>query len=142
MSAAELAAGGPLAAGSRDAYRRLIAEIARGASLHYETVTGSADPDLDLLLGDQAYANGLSLLAELGDLQATAQLADVISLVAEAHAAGDRELARAIWEAGAVAVGWGTTAALEQAKKCARAGAKGAAAALQKAAQTRREAEK
>ena len=35
----------------------VIADIARGARLHYENAE-SVDPDLDLLLGDQSYASG------------------------------------------------------------------------------------
>ena len=65
------------------------------------------DRDLALLLGDQLYALGLSRLAALGDLDAVAELADVISLIAQAHADADAELAEAVWEAGAVAIGWG-----------------------------------
>ena len=79
------------------------------------------DPDLALLLGDQLYALGLARLAALGDLEAVAELADVISLVAQAHAASDRELAEAVWEAGAVAVGWGSSDAHAEAKARARA---------------------
>lgn len=138
MTAAELAAGGPLAAGNRDLYARLIAEIEWGARLHYGNCSDSGDLDLDLLRGDQSYATGLARLAELGDLAATTQLADLISLVAQAQAAGDEDLADALWEAGAVAVGWGTDDAIEQAKKQARAGAKGAAQALRVAARKRR----
>ena len=39
------------------------------------------------------------------------ELADVIALCAQAHAEGARELADAVWEAGAAAVGWGSSAA-------------------------------
>ena len=83
--------------------------ILEGSRLHYgePRVVQPDDPDLALLLGDQLYALGLSRLAALGDLDAVAELADVISLVAQAHAAGDADLAEAVWEAGAVAVGWG-----------------------------------
>ena len=48
-------------------------------------------------------------LAELGDLDAVGELADVISLTAAAQAVADEDLAEAVWEAGAVAVGWGAT---------------------------------
>jgi hypothetical protein len=65
------------------------------------------DPDLALLLGDQLYALGLARLAALGDLEAVDALADVISLLAQAHAESDSDRAEAIWKAGAVAVGWG-----------------------------------
>ena len=47
------------------------------------------DPDLALLAGDRLYALGLARLAELGDLEAVAVLADVISRAAQAHAEGD-----------------------------------------------------
>ena len=67
--------------------------IYEGASLHYER-----DDDDSLLRGDQLYAEGLEMLAGLGDLDAVAQLAEVISRVAQAHAEGDPGRARAVWE--------------------------------------------
>ena len=67
-------------------------------------------------------------LADLGDLAATRELADVISLVAQAQATGDGELAQAVWQAGAVAVGWGADGRYAAAKELARAQAPGAAA--------------
>jgi hypothetical protein len=97
------------------------------------------DPDLGLLLGDQLYALGLTRLAALGDLEAIAELADVISIVAQAHATGDGELAAAVWEAGAVAIGWGQSAAHASAKALARAQDPGAAAALRAAARAARQ---
>jgi hypothetical protein len=74
-------------------YAEVIADIARGARLHYENAD-SADPDLDLLLGDQSYADGLAKLARLGDIEETARLADLISRVAELHAGGESAAAR------------------------------------------------
>jgi hypothetical protein len=68
-------------------YADVIAEIARGARLHYENAE-SVDPDLDLLLGDQSYASGLAKLAAIGDVEETARLADLISRVAQLHADG------------------------------------------------------
>jgi hypothetical protein len=50
--------------------------------------------------------------------------------VAQAHVAADSELADAVWEAGAAAVGWGASAEHGAAKTLARAGDAGAAAAL------------
>ena len=96
--------------------------ILEGYRLHYDEplVVHTPDADLALLLGDQLYALGLSRLAALGDLDAVAELADVISLVAQAHAASDRELAHAVWEAGAVSVGWGPSDAHAEAKASAR----------------------
>ncbi len=83
--------------------------ILEGYRLHYDepVVVRPDDADLALLLGDQLYALGLARLAELGDLEAVAELADVISLAAQAHSAADPDLAQAVWEAGAVSVGWG-----------------------------------
>jgi hypothetical protein len=79
-------------------YAVVIAEIARGARLHYEN-GGSADPDLDLLLGDQSYASGLCKLAALGDVEETARLAELISAVARLHAEGDSAGAQALLKA-------------------------------------------
>ena len=74
-------------------YAEVIADIARGARLHYEN-QDSADPDLDLLLGDQSYAIGLAKLARLGDIEETGRLADLISRVAQLHASGESAAAR------------------------------------------------
>ena len=71
------------------------------------------DPDLALLAGDRLYALGLARLAQLGDLDAV-ELADVISLAAQAHAEGRGSDAPAIWEAGAAAVGHGRPPAPER----------------------------
>ena len=106
-------------AGVRAAARDDLRGIA--ASLRRAPDRPPDDPDLALLLGDQLYALGLSRLAELGDLDAVAELADVISLVAQAQAAGDGDLSDAVWEAGAVAVGWGCTPRIRAAKAAARA---------------------
>ncbi|MGI8427830.1 MAG: hypothetical protein ACR2OB_00650, partial [Solirubrobacteraceae bacterium] len=104
-------------------YEMLVEMILEGSRLHYgqPRVVCPGDPDLALLLGDQLYALGLSRLAALGDLDAVAQLADVISLVAQAQADDDSELAEAVWEAGSVAIGWGGGEELETAKALARA---------------------
>lgn len=137
LGAPALAAAGPRAAGHEAEYELLLEMILEGSLLHYAAprVLRCPDPDLALLLGDQLYALGLSRLAELGDLAAIAELADLISLVAQAQAAGDVTLADAIWLAGAAAIGWGGAprSAYEHAKALARAGAPGAAAALDQA---------
>lgn len=105
MSDERLAAAGPRAAGRREEYEQLLRDIGEGVRLHYGDQ--GTDPDLALLRGDLLYARGLVTLAQLGDLDATAELADVISLIAAAHAAGDAELAAAVWRSGTLAVGWG-----------------------------------
>jgi hypothetical protein len=131
-----LAGAGPRAEGHEEDYELLVEAVREGYELHYGTprvVTG-ADPDLALLAGDRLYALGLAMLSELGDLEAIAELADVIALCALAHAESDPALADAVWEAGAVAVGWGSPRGHAGAKAAARAGSPGAAEALLAAA--------
>ena len=89
-------------------------------------------------MGDQLYAMGLSRLTELGDLEAVAELADLISLLAQAELQpGSRELSQALWAAGATAVGWGASDEHEAAKALARAGDAAAVPALVRASQRR-----
>jgi hypothetical protein len=140
-SPAQIAAAGPRANGRRELYEVLVAMVHEGYALHYRAhgaVVRPDDPDLALLLGDQLYALGLARLAELGDLDAVAELADVISLTAQARAAEDAELADAVWEAGATAVGWGAGDAHREAKVLARQGDGGASDALRAAARLAR----
>jgi hypothetical protein len=133
---AQVAAAGPRASGFESEYELLVEMILEGSRLHYgsASVLACRDPDLALLLGDQLYALGLARLAVLGDLAAIAELADVISLIAQAHAGADAELAEAVWEAGVVAIGWGRSCDHESAKELARAGDPEAAAALRSVA--------
>jgi hypothetical protein len=113
-----VAASGRRAAGHEDDYALLVEAIHEGYLLHYGSgrVVRPEDPDLSLLAGDRLYALGLARLAELGDLAAVGELADVISLAAQAHAEGDPDRATAVWEAGARAVGDGPPADHEAAK--------------------------
>ncbi|MBV9818501.1 MAG: hypothetical protein JOZ07_09155 [Solirubrobacterales bacterium] len=131
-----LAARGPRVASRGADYELLLEMIFEGSLLHYGSARAVRveDPDLALLLGDQLYALGLSRLAELGDLDAVAELADVISLVAQARADGDDALADAVWVAGAVAIGWGPSPEHAAAKALARAADPAAAGALRAAA--------
>ncbi len=135
---AQIAAAGPRAEGSEAEYELLIEMIFEGSLLHYGNprVIATDDRDLALLLGDQLYAMGLERLSVLGDLVAVAELADVISLVSQAHAHGDEALAAAVWKAGAVAVGWGPSDAHGKAKRLTRDAGAGAAAALLAAARS------
>jgi hypothetical protein len=121
---AQLAASGPRAREAAAEYELLIAAIYEGYELHYSPARAreTSEADLALLKGDELYARGLARLVALGDLLAVAELADVITLTALAHGAGDGELAAAIWDAGARAVGWGSGAQHEQAKALAREG--------------------
>ena len=133
--APQLAAAGPRAAGRGRDYELLLEMILEGSLLHYGAprLVHCVDPDLGLLLGDQLYAMGLARLAELGDLDAVAELADLISLVAQARAAADAPLADAVWQGGAAAIGWGATREHTAAKALARAGDPGATQALTRA---------
>lgn len=129
---AHRAARGPRTAGHEVDYELLLELILEGSRLHYgrPRFVRTDDADLALLLGDQLYALGLARLAALGDLEAVSELADVISLVAQAHAAADPDLAAAIWRAGASAIGWGAGEDYAVAKAQARAQAAGAREAL------------
>jgi hypothetical protein len=102
-----LAASGPRAAEAPEEYALLIEAIREGSLLHYDTgrVVDPADPDLALLGGDRLYAIGLDRLAALGDVEAVATLADVISRVAQAHAEGEPVRAETAWDAGVRSVG-------------------------------------
>jgi hypothetical protein len=82
--------------------RAFVAEaVYEGYLMHYGAPRAFAgmDADLQLLAGDALYALGLSRLAELGDLAAVAELADLISLCARAHGEGRAELAEELWAA-------------------------------------------
>jgi hypothetical protein len=134
---AQLVAAGPRTAERGDEYELLVEMILEGSRLHYgpQRIVRTDDPDLALLVGDQLYALGLARLAALGDLEAVSELADVISLVAQAQTTSDLELASAVWEAGAVAVGWGPSREHRAAKRLARAGDPRAAHELRAAAE-------
>jgi hypothetical protein len=113
-----VAAAGSRAAGHEADYALLVEAIHEGYLLHYASgrVVRPDDPDLSLLAGDRLYAIGLARLAELGDLEAVGELADVISLAAQAQAEGDPDRAAAVWDAGVRVVGDGPPADHEAAK--------------------------
>lgn len=73
--------------------------VHEGYLLHYGEPRAFAamDPDLRLLAGDALYALGLSRVAQRGDVEAIAVLADLISATARAHAEGDPERAEGLW---------------------------------------------
>ncbi len=126
------AARGPRAKDDPREYELLLEMILEGSLLHYgrPRVVLTEDRDLALLLGDQLYALGLARLAELGDLESVTELADLISLLSQAQLQGDLALAHAVWDAGAVAIGWGASPEHEAAKALARAGDAAALPAL------------
>ncbi len=83
-----------------DADRLFVLEaVYEGYLLHYATSRAFEGMDLDLrlLAGDALYALGLSRLAERGDLDAVAELSDLISLTARAQAEGRPEHAEQLW---------------------------------------------
>ena len=87
-----------------DPVRAFVLEaVYEGFLMHYGTprAFSGMDEDLRLLAGDALYALGLERLAEAGDLEAVAELSDLISDSARAHAEGDPERAEARWEASA-----------------------------------------
>jgi len=131
-----VAASGPRVAGHREDVEIAVAAVDEGYRLHYADPRALRidDADLRLLAGDRLYALGLARLAAIGDMTAIAELADVISLGAQAHASGDEALADAAWQAGATVIGWGTSERAEAAKARARAGDRAAVEALRKAA--------
>jgi hypothetical protein len=127
-------------------YELLLESILEGYLVHYARgrVLDPSDPDLRLLGGDYLYAFGLARLAALGDLEAVDELADLISLCAQAHAwAGDADagapwdLTRGLWALAALAVGGGGWPEQREAKQRARAGQADAAALSLAAARER-----
>ncbi len=133
---AVLAAAGARVAGHAQDVEIAVSAIDEGYRLHYgrARVLRIDDADLALLAGDRLYALGLARLATIGDMMAIAELADVISLSAQAHAGDDGELAEAAWQAGVAAIARGANPCAAAAKSGARAGDAGAAAALRDAA--------
>ena len=98
-----------------------VETIYEGYLAHYGQPRLFAAPDADaaLLLGDYLYAHGLVRVAQLGDVAAIADLADLISLCAQLRAdggAGDGEA----WAATAALLGRG---ALDDARAALRDGA-------------------
>jgi hypothetical protein len=87
------------AAGAPPDHALVLAAVREGYLLHYAAgaVVRTKDPDLALLGGDRLYALGLARLAEIGDLAAVGQLAELISRCAQAHAEDDPNSAREGW---------------------------------------------
>jgi hypothetical protein len=79
----------------------VLEAVYEGFLLHYREPRAFAgmDSDMRLLAGDALYALGLERLAETGDIEAVAELADLISLCAQAEAAGRTDLTGELWEA-------------------------------------------
>ncbi|MDQ3719758.1 MAG: hypothetical protein M3350_03120 [Actinomycetota bacterium] len=85
-----------------DHTRAFVLEAVReGYELHYGSPRAfeDLDDDLRLLGGDALYALGLGRLAEAGDLEAVAELADLITACARAQAEGEPVTAERAWAA-------------------------------------------
>ena len=115
---AQVAADGPRCASDPGEYELLLEMIFEGSCLHYgqPRLIDCSDSDLALLLGDQLYAMGLT------------------ALVAQAHLGSNPALGDAVWDAGAVAIGWGATDAHRTAKELARTQRPEALSAMREAA--------
>ncbi len=98
--------GDPLPHGDRPEVELVLEAIREGWLLHAGAarVLETPDADLALLGGDRLFALGLERLAALGDLDAVAELADVISLCARSHAEDDPVLSDLAWTEGVRAV--------------------------------------
>ena len=77
----------------------VLEAVHEGYLMHYGDPNGFSgmDEDLALLAGDSLYALGLARLADEGDLEAVAMLADLITNCAKAHAEGDAPAAADLW---------------------------------------------
>jgi hypothetical protein len=73
--------------------------VREGYLLHYADGARltTTDEDLRLLAGDAFYALGLSGLAQAGDIEAVAALAELITECARCHAEGDADRAARLW---------------------------------------------
>jgi hypothetical protein len=91
----------------QDPDRRFVLEaVYEGYLMHYGEPQAfeGMDADLRLLAGDALYALGLARLADRGDLDAVAELSDLITLTARAHAEGAGGRAVSLWLASAGAL--------------------------------------
>jgi hypothetical protein len=95
---------GPARFGAELGERRFVIEaVYEGYLLHYgePRVFDGMDGDLRLLAGDALYAFGLARLAALGDLPAVAELSDLITRSAQAHAEARGDQVERLWDASA-----------------------------------------
>ena len=110
-----------------DARAYVLEAVYEAYLLHYGEPRAfiGMDADLRLLAGDALYAQGLARLAELGDLEAVSELADLISLCAWAQSMKRPELADRLWDASArrLLEGGGPGARAEVASDLARGNA-------------------
>lgn len=92
----------------QDPDRAFVMEaVYEGFLVHYREPRAFAgmDPDMRLLAGDTLYALGLDRLAQIGDLEAVAVLADLISACARAEAEERPGDVAPLWHAAAQQLG-------------------------------------
>lgn len=110
--------------GGEDSRAYVLEAVYEAYLLHYGEPRAfvGMDADLRLLAGDALYAQGLARLAERGDTEAVAELADLISLCAWAESAARRDVVDALWDASArrLLEGTGPGARAEVAERLAR----------------------
>jgi hypothetical protein len=146
---AALVASGARASRQPDEYALLVESILEGYLLHYSEARILEPPDDDqrLLAGDFLYAFGLTRLARLGDMEAVQELADLISLCAQAHAPATGgpgieppwALTASLWAIAMMTVAEGGWGGARQAKRLAREEGAAAAEEIRAAACTRAE---
>ena len=91
-----------------DRTRTFVLEaVYEGYLMHYGAprLFEGVDDDLRLLAGYALYALGLARLAETGDLAAVAELSDLISRSAQAHAEGRANEVEPMWDRSAAVLG-------------------------------------
>jgi hypothetical protein len=123
-----LAASGACTRAAAPDYALLVESILEGYLVHFACgrIVAPGDDDLRLLAGDHLYAFGLARLAELGDLDAVEELADLISLCAHVHAhaaengASAWPTTAALWALAALAVADGAWREQRESKESAR----------------------
>lgn len=105
----QIAAAGSRAAANPGEYALVVEAVREGYLLHYgeSRLLADHDDDLALLAGDHLYALGIERLAALGDGEAVAILAELISHCAQFHAEGRTAEVPALWRTAAIAVGTG-----------------------------------
>jgi hypothetical protein len=117
-----LAAEGRESAGAQ--YALIVEAVREGYLLHYgePRLLAGYDADLALLAGDFLYALAIERLCALGDAEAIAELADLISLCAQLQSEGRAGSADQLWRASARTIGAGPSGSHEAFKRRLRAG--------------------
>jgi hypothetical protein len=99
-------AAGPRAAAAPAEYALVVEAVREGYLLHYgeSRLLAGHDDDLALLAGDYLYALGIERLAALGDAEAVAVLAELISRCAQFHAEAREAEIPELWKKATAAI--------------------------------------